>query len=816
MNAERQGQKEMSKKPLRRTSSERTEEINALSVLGQAALGVVAALFARAHIVFGTYPLAFSLLAVVRGNPLFVFIGSVVGALTMPHDGFVYALFYLMLLGIRFLFSAPRGEKEGDGSMTEGYFRELPQLQIVALLLTGTGMAAWQLFRFGFTTHALLFSAAAVSVPAVCAALLVGAFAAELRLSDLFGTRQYRKGEVPFGGLSPLYVEVGLLTFFGALAYALSFYSVYGLSLGLIAATLFTLFVSRRFGALKGCVGGMLTALSVTPFYAPTFGVLGLLSGVVFPYGTGYGLTLGIGGATLLASYFGGAGGLLGVMPEMTISALLTWPLYMKMRRGMLVDEGGGGEDIAVTYAAQSVMMRSDKETDKLRLLSDALLSVSDTFRREGVAEESPDMAEYFSMCDKVCNRYCPQCAQRALCWEGEHRKGVEVIGRLSEELSHSGTVHLGQENYFPPYCQEEEHILRGIRAEAAALCGGKRKSAHSTLVATEYMMLSRLLADESSKRREESLENTPLSLRLQACLTEELPSLGDVTVLVKGKKRPVISVGTRAIQALGETVDEIRDIFERETCMRMEAPTFEEINRVGTLKMTCCRRFDVLAASAVSAYREGELSGDVISYFDDEAGGYLHALLSDGMGCGRRAARASQLVCGFLEQFLGAGCGVLPTVEMMHHMLRGRSEEASATVDLFSLDTFSGRAEFLKCGAVSSYIKRGDNLYRARVKTPPIGILREYDGETVSFDMQAGDIVIMLSDGICPDGEEQPWLFQLLNGNIREDLQRTAQQIVAMAAQKNDSEDDRSVLLLEIQERRTEEREAAESPHAA
>ncbi len=768
-----------------------------LSYVTPPLFGVFAWLFAGCHVMFGAYPLAFALLAAVRGNPLFVWTGAVLGGLTMPHDGIAYAVFYTLLLVLRLLFSFPRKNSE-EG---EGYFRELPQLQITSAILTGTAVGAWQLVTAGLTTHVLLFAAACVALPAICTALFAGVFAAELQFDDLLGTRRYRRGEVPLAGMSPLYVEAGLITLFSAIAYALYQYDLFGLSLGNCAATLFTLSFAKRRGALRGCVSGMLLALSVAPTLAPAFGILGLLSGALFSHGTGYALMLGIGGAALCASYFGGAGGLLGLLPEMGVTALLSWPLYLKMQATADGTPTVAGEsDRAVDYATESVMVRQNEGQDGLRLLSDALLSVSDSFRREGMAEESPELADYFSLCDRVCNRFCPTCQSRALCWEGE-RSCVSSIGRIAEELRHCGTLRPGSDSFFPAFCDKEGAILRGIRSEAAALCGDKRKSAHSALVATEYMMLSRLLGEESRTRGEEREPNRELAARLQAAVTAELPQLADCTLLVRGKRRLCISLGTRALRPLGEHAEDIHRLLERETGLSLSQPKYEEINRIGTLCMMARRRFGFTAATAVAAYQDGEISGDVVTWFEDEQGDYNHALLSDGMGSGRRAARASQLVCSFMEQFLGAGCGAPYTVEMMHHLLRGRSEEVSATVDLFSLDGISGQGAFLKCGAVSSYIKRGDSLYRVRTKTPPIGILKEYGGEVVTFDMQAGDTVIIMSDGVCPEGEEATWFMQKLNEDLREDPQKAARQMLALAAQKSGVEDDRSVMLISVYE---------------
>ena len=779
---------------LSRLLPRREEGQGALAVLTAPLFCLIAALFARTHIVFGTYPLAFALLAVIRLNPLPILIGACVGALTLGGDGYVYLLAYLLLVGLRALFSHPR--REG-----ERYFDELPQLQITAAILSGVCLAAWQLVRQGLTTYALLYAAAAIVAPAVSAALLMGVFAAELRLEDFLGTRHYREGELAYAGMSPLYVQVGVLTLFCALAYALCEFHLFGLSLGYSAAALFTLFAARRRGALLGCVAGLFMALSVLPLYAPAFAILGLFSGALFPRGTGYALVLGVGGAGVAASYFGGAVGLLTVVPEMCITALLSWPLYMKMTRQAATEDGSADRagERAVTYVAEGVMRRTRDEGAYLHHLSNALLAVSDSFRSEGQKEEKPDIADYFMLCDRVCNQFCPDCKNRALCFEGG-RAGVAAIGRIAEQLSHSGTLRVGEESYFPSYCPSEERILRAVRAEAASLCDGKRRAAHSSQIAAEYMMMSRLLAEEARTSSAEDAPDTALAARLQAKIAAAFPALSGATVLVRGKRHLCVTLGTREVRALGGAVDEIRHACESETGLLFGEGVFEEVNQVGTLRFEIRPRFCVQVFSAVASCRDGEVSGDAVTWFESNRDGF-YALVSDGMGNGRRAARASRLACSFLEQMLGAGCSMSHTAEMLHHLLRGRSDESSVTLDLFYLDTLCGRGRFLKCGATSSYVKRGESFYRIRAKTPPIGILKDYAGETVEFDLQGGDIILLLSDGITPDGEEAPWLLRAFNEDLQGDLQRAANSILSLAAQKSGVEDDRSMMIIKIED---------------
>ena len=120
-----------------------------------------------------------------------------------------------------------------------------------------------------------------------------------------------------------------------------------------------------------------------------------------------------------------------------------------------------------------------------------------------------------------------------------------------------------------------------------------------------------------------------------------------------------------------------------------------------------------------------------------------------------------------FIEKMLSAGNRSDITVRMLNNVLRnenmGRGGECSATVDLCELDLISGTASFLKSGAAPTYIARGGTVYKVYSRTMPIGILKSADARISKFDTQKGDIIIMMSDGCCPDSEDCPWLVEYL-----------------------------------------------------
>jgi serine phosphatase RsbU (regulator of sigma subunit) len=46
-----------------------------------------------------------------------------------------------------------------------------------------------------------------------------------------------------------------------------------------------------------------------------------------------------------------------------------------------------------------------------------------------------------------------------------------------------------------------------------------------------------------------------------------------------------------------------------------------------------------------------------------------------------------------------------------------------------------------------------------------PVGIIKDADTRITKFDTKKGDIIIMMSDGCCPDSEDCSWLVEYLCG---------------------------------------------------
>jgi len=81
--------------------------------------------------------------------------------------------------------------------------------------------------------------------------------------------------------------------------------------------------------------------------------------------------------------------------------------------------------------------------------------------------------------------------------------------------------------------------------------------------------------------------------------------------------------------------------------------------------------------------------------------------------------------------------------------LLLKSSDESFSTVDLSVIDLYNGEVEFVKVGAVPTFIKRSDRVEVVRSASLPAGILSNIELELIHKKLGSGDFIIMMTDGV-------------------------------------------------------------------
>lgn len=214
--------------------------------------------------------------------------------------------------------------------------------------------------------------------------------------------------------------------------------------------------------------------------------------------------------------------------------------------------------------------------------------------------------------------------------------------------------------------------------------------------------------------------------------------------------------------------------------------------------------KFHVLTGVAKAVKETEKISGDNYAFF--EAGpGNLTTVLSDGMGSGDKACVDSTMVVELMEKFLEAGFQTEMAIQMINSaLLTGAANANMSTLDLCSLDLYSGECRFIKVGSSCSYIKRQHLVSRISAGNLPLGVFSKPDMEIVGRELIDGDYIIMVSDGVLDalsQGIGEDMLSELIGSTNLENPGEMANHILNFCIRecKGHIRDDMTVLVIGI-----------------
>ena len=223
-----------------------------------------------------------------------------------------------------------------------------------------------------------------------------------------------------------------------------------------------------------------------------------------------------------------------------------------------------------------------------------------------------------------------------------------------------------------------------------------------------------------------------------------------------------------------------------------------------GTIVCVEGPRFHTLQGVAKIGKGCETISGDNFSMLE-LPGGKQGVILSDGMGAGQTAFRESAMVVEVLEELLDAGFPWKTALQMLNTaMVMGREEVRFSTIDMGQVDLYTGKCEFIKAGAATTFIKYKDKVECIRSTSLPMGVMSNLEMDYTERQLQDGDMVIMLTDGVMdalPLGEQDFLMHAIIEGtsihNPKEFAHHILEQVLACSGQK--PLDDMTVVVIGI-----------------
>ena len=133
--------------------------------------------------------------------------------------------------------------------------------------------------------------------------------------------------------------------------------------------------------------------------------------------------------------------------------------------------------------------------------------------------------------------------------------------------------------------------------------------------------------------------------------------------------------------------------------------------------------------------------------------------------------------------------------------MMIKSEEESLATLDLVEFNCFTGKAELMKAGACTTFVKKNSRLYQKEMPSLPLGILNEARFVREDMVLTKDDWIVMVSDGVMIGSPD--WIEKLIMSWREGSAEQLAAHIVEEARKRrmNDHDDDITAIAMKVVE---------------
>jgi stage II sporulation protein E len=577
---------------------------------------------------------------------------------------------------------------------------------------------------------------------------------------------------------------------------------------------LFAMAGGAPLGAAVGVVTGLILSLAdISAIYQMSLlAFSGMLAGMMQGGRKGavsIGMLLG---STILSVYFTGPGDMMASTWE-TCVAVVLFLITPKAMISTIAKYVPGTSDHSRSQHEYARRVR-DLTAERVTQFSQVFQQLSSSFgqipRAGEVGKSDREMEDFMNT---VTEGACAGCIRRSHCWDAKFYQTYRYMTDMMTTVEECPDITAAQ---LPPewsrICGKTGEVLEVMKGQYDLYqhdMRWKRQIYDSRqFVAEQLSGVSQVMEDLAREIKREG----QAMYRQEAQIRETLEKLGlsihSIEILSLDPGRVEIEV----VHAYTRGFDECRkmiapllsDILDENIAVMSETAVHP---REGLSMVTfgSAKAFEINTGVAVVSKGGDMLSGD--SFSTVELGNGTFAVsISDGMGNGERARMESSAALGMLEKLLQSGMDEKLAVKSVNSILLLRSpDEFYATVDMALIDQYSAQTTFMKIASAPSFIRRGSEVIPITSSNLPIGIIKDIDVDLISMQLRAGDILIMMTDGIYDAPgyavNKEIWMKRLIQELEGDDPQDMADSLLdkVVRYQGNEIHDDMTIVVSRV-----------------
>lgn len=472
-------------------------------------------------------------------------------------------------------------------------------------------------------------------------------------------------------------------------------------------------------------------------------------------------------------------------------------------------------EDIELSKAENSDYIEKLKSITitKLTNYSNSFENLSKTFLKFSEKKSNLNQQDISNLIDDVASKVCSKCSLKKFCWEDNFYNTYQIIFSLLNNCENNGFVDVNKiPREFIENCINISSFIDILNKtfELYKLnVVWKNKIVESReLVGQQLIGVSKIITELSQELEENISFKESLSNKIKFELENNGIKTKNVIVTENKNKRIEILLKVEPCYIPNGCSKTILPIIENIVGKKLVRNCYDCIitkennDNICTMTLIEEQKLRISTSVAMATKDLSKESGDSHTFINLPNGNYLLAL-SDGMGSGNEAKAESATSIELFEDFIIAGFNKDTAINMINSVLFLKSsEENFSTLDICTIDLYTGVCEFIKIGAVSTFIIKKDKIHILKSSSLPVGILNNIEPEVTKLRLDANDIIIMMTDGVIDSKNtiinKENWILQILESIETKNTQEIANLILEKAKEnsKNKIKDDMTVLV--------------------
>lgn len=418
--------------------------------------------------------------------------------------------------------------------------------------------------------------------------------------------------------------------------------------------------------------------------------------------------------------------------------------------------------------------------------------TIIDSFSEKYVEEEE-------DIFDILKNEVCKECKNLDKCWEDNYDSTMDDIFNYIEKIEDDDYEEFLDDKIFTySYCRDERKIKNKILLEYGRYKQSKDIISTNELkkcMSTQIKGISKYISDITNKAKDKSVKNIEQRIitnfeKNNLLIDRALIKMKDdeCEVELKGNKFELKNNIVKSNALLSEVLN------KRMININQNGNTFKQADKL-----------QLEVGIAMKSAKGQSVSGDTYKLIDFLEDKYI-MILSDGMGIGQDAQKMSSTLVNMYTNMAESNV----SSEMITTIIGSFAQYMSNSEKIITLDTtlinlITGECEIIKIGGAPTFIIKKNSVDIIYSDTLPMGIFEEVEYYKETKFLEAGDIIVSVTDGVIDSKREiinkEFWVSGFLKNLYIDDPQIIAEELLQKTIENYNGEilDDVTIIVQKV-----------------